>query len=114
MADGKVSHLTDENFDDVVANGVVLVDVWAPWCSPCLIQGPIVEKVAEAVDEKAKVVKLNADDGRVAAARFGIQAIPTLLLLKDGVEVERFVGVQRQETLVSAIDNALKAESEAD
>ena len=109
MADSKISHLTDENFDHAVAHGVVLVDVWAPWCSPCLIQGPIVEKVAEAVDEKAKVAKLNADDGQVTAARFGIQAIPTLLLLKDGVEVERFIGVQRQETLVSAIEEALKA-----
>ena len=109
MASSKVVHLTDESFDDAVANGVVLVDVWAPWCSPCLIQGPIVEKVAEAVDEKAKVAKLNADDGQVTAARFGVQAIPTLLLLKDGTEVRRFVGVQNEGTLVSAIEDALKA-----
>ena len=107
MADSKVSHLTDENFDSAVASGVVLVDVWAPWCSPCLTQGPVIEKVAEAVDEKAKVAKLNADDGQATSARFGIQAIPTLLLLKDGVEVERFVGVQSEATLISAIEKAL-------
>jgi len=107
MASSKVIHLTDEDFNDGVANGVVLVDVWAPWCSPCLIQGPIVEKVAEAVDEKAKVAKLNADDGQVTAARFGVQAIPTLLLLKDGTEVRRFVGLQNEETLIEAIESVL-------
>jgi len=109
MADSKVSHLTDENFDAAVANGVVLVDVWAPWCAPCQIQGPIVEQVAEAVDEKATVAKLNADAGQATAGRFGIQAIPTLLLLKEGEEIKRFVGLQRQETLISAIEDALKA-----
>jgi len=108
MASSRVVHLTDESFDDGVAKGITLVDVWAPWCGPCLIQGPIVEKVAEAVDEKAKVAKLNADEGRATAARFGIQAIPTLLLLKDGEEIKRFIGVQRQEALVSAIESALE------
>jgi thioredoxin 1 len=109
VADSRIVHLTDESFDDAVAEGVVLVDMWAPWCSPCLVQGPIVEKVAKTIGDKARVAKLNVDDGLGAANRLGIQAIPTLILLKDGVEVERFVGLQSEGTLVSAIEKALKA-----
>ena len=107
MASDKVISVTDGTFNDTVAEGVVLVDIWAPWCAPCLMQGPIVEKVAEAVDQKAKVAKLNADEGQVTAARFGIRAIPTLLLMKDGVEVRRFVGVQDEQTLIQGIESAL-------
>ena len=109
MASSKIVHLTDENFDDAAAEGVVLVDMWAPWCAPCLMQAPVLEKVADAVGETAKIAKLNVDEGGATAARFGVQAIPTLLLLKDGEETERFVGVQREETLVSAIEDALNA-----
>ena len=107
MASDKVIGLTDDTFDDAVAEGVVLVDLWAPWCAPCMMQGPIVEKVAQTVGQKAKVVKLNADEGQATAARFGIRAIPTLLLLKDGVEVKRFVGVQSEGVLIEGIESAL-------
>ena len=107
MAAEKVVRLTDETFDGAVAEGVVLVDLWAPWCAPCMMQGPIVEEVAEAVGEKAKVAKLNVDEGQATAARFGIRAIPTVLLLKDGVEVKRFVGVQTEEVLIESIESAL-------
>ena len=107
MAD-EVMALTDENFNDAVATGVALIDLWAPWCAPCMTQGPIVEKVAAAVGDKATVAKLNVDEGQSTAARFGIRAIPTLLLLKDGVEVKRFVGLQNEQTLVASIEDALE------
>ena len=107
MAGSKLVHLTDESFDDAVAEGVVLVDLWASWCAPCLMQAPVLEKVADALGETAKIAKLNVDEGGATAARFGVQAIPTLLLLKDGVEVERFVGLQSEAALVSAIEKAL-------
>jgi len=107
MASDKVIGLTDDTFDDAVAEGVVLVDLWAPWCAPCMMQGPIVEKVAQTVGQKAKVAKLNVDEGQATAARFGIRAIPTLLLLKDGVEVKRFVGVQSEGVLIEGIESAL-------
>lgn len=107
MASDKVIPVTDETFDGTVAEGVVLVDIWAPWCTPCQMQGPVVEAVAEAVGEKAKVAKLNVDEGQATAARFGIGAIPTLLLLKDGVEVKRFVGLQTEEILIESIESAL-------
>ena len=107
MASDKVVSLTDGTFDDAVAEGVVLVDLWAPWCAPCTMQGPIVKKVAEAVGEKATIAKMNVDEGQAIAARFDIGAIPTLLLLKDGVEVKRFVGVQTKEVLIENIERAL-------
>jgi len=107
MADGKLVHLTDDSFDEAVAEGVVLVDLWAPWCPPCLMQGPIVEKLAEGVGEKAKIAKMNVDEGQGTAARFGVQAIPTLLLLKDGAEIQRFIGLQTEDALLEAIETAL-------
>ena len=108
MASSKLLHLTDEDFDGAVADGVVLVDMWAPWCAPCLTQAPILEEVADALGDRAKIAKLDVDEGGATAARFGVQAIPTLLLLRDGEEINRFVGVQRQDTLVSAIVKALE------
>ena len=107
MAADKVVSLTDGTFDDAVAEGVVLVDFWAPWCAPCMMQGPVVKKVAEAVGEKATIAKLNVDEGQAIAARFDIGAIPTLLLLKNGVEVKRFVGVRTKEVLIESIESAL-------
>jgi thioredoxin 1 len=109
MAGSKLIHLTDENFDHGVAEGVVLVDLWSPSCAPCLVQAPILEKVADAVGETAKIAKLNVEEGAATAARFGVRAIPTLILLKEGKELGRFVGLQQEQTLVSAIEDAVGA-----
>ena len=95
--------LTDANFDTEASKGVVLIDFWAPWCSPCLMQGPIVEKVAAAMVGKVKVGKCNVDEAPKLAERFEIRSIPTLVILKDNQEVERFVGVQRETELISAL-----------
>ena len=109
MASSDILHVSDADFDTTVAEGVVLVDMWAPWCAPCMMQGPILEKVADVLGDKAKIAKLNVDEGQASAGRFGVQAIPTLLILKDGVEYRRFVGVQGEETLVSALNDALNS-----
>ena len=99
-----IIHLNANNFNTTIAEGVTLVDFWAPWCGPCKTQGPILEKVAESVEGRVKIAKLNVDDAGSVAGRFGVQAIPTLLLFKDGNEVRRFVGVQNQNTLIEAIN----------
>ncbi len=101
-----VTDLTDANFSETIGSGITLVDFWAPWCGPCMMQGPIVEKVAESVGDKATVAKLNVDEGQQSAAQFGIRSIPTIIIFKDGKAVQQFVGVQSEDKLISAIENA--------
>ena len=100
--------LTDANFTTETSKDVVLIDFWAPWCRPCLMQGPILEKVAVAMSGKVKIGKCNVDEAPQSAERFGIRSIPTLIILKDGKVVEQFVGVQREEELISALTKHIK------
>ncbi len=107
MSEKKVTNLNDVDFDTVIADGITLVDCWAPWCGPCRMQGPILEDVARTISGRVKIAKLNVDEAETVAERFGVQAIPTLLLFKDGKEVQRFIGVQSKEILIDAISSAL-------
>jgi thioredoxin 1 len=107
MQNKKVVELHDDQFDASIAQGVTLVDFWAPWCAPCRMQGPILEEVAESVDAPVKIAKLNVDDAGAIAERFDVQSIPTLILFKNGDEVRRFVGVQHREILIDAIRAAV-------
>ena len=100
--------LTDANFDTEAGKGVVLIDFWAPWCSPCLMQGPIIEKVAAAMAGQMKVGKCNVDEAPKTSERFGIRSIPSLIILKDNQEVERFIGVRQEAELVSALKKHIK------
>ena len=102
-----VVELKDADFDAAVASGVTLVDFWAPWCGPCRMQGPIVEKLAEEMGDQAKICKMNVDEEQETAAKFMVQSIPTLLLLKNGEVVQQFVGVTRAVELKAALLDAL-------
>ena len=104
MSDKKVINLNDTEFDTTIAEGVTLVDFWAPWCGPCGMQVPILEELAGGIKGKVKIAKVNVDEVGSVAERFGVQAIPTLLLFKDGNEIRRFIGVQSKETLISEIE----------
>jgi thioredoxin 1 len=107
MMAGNIKELDDSAFDAAVEKGVALVDFWAPWCGPCLMQGPIVEKVASEIGEKALVAKVNVDEAPRTATKFAIRSIPTLLVLKDGEIFTSFVGVRQAAVLVAAVEAAL-------
>jgi thioredoxin 1 len=95
--------LNDVNFDSQIRNGTTLVDFWAPWCGPCRMQGPILDRVAVQTQGQATVAKLNVDDAPGVATAYGIQSIPTLILFRNGEAVRRFVGVQSEAALLAAI-----------
>ena len=99
--------ITDANFGETIQSGVTLVDFWAPWCGPCQMQGPIIDKIAEAYEGRATIGKLNVDDNPETAATFGVMSIPTLILFKDGEKTEQFTGVQSEEKLKAALDAQL-------
>ena len=106
--DSKTITFNTENYDDLVKEGVSLIDFWAPWCEPCRMQGPIVESIAGKVNGNAKVGKLNVDENPGVAAAFGVSGIPTVILIKDGTEVERFVGVQSEEVLTRKLNEYIE------
>jgi len=84
-----------------------LVDFWAPWCMPCRMLEPIIEKLAEENQGKLKVCRLNTDENQHIAAQYGIQGIPTLIVFKEGKEVGRTVGVISKEKLQEKLDPIL-------
>jgi len=85
----------------------VLVDFWAPWCMPCRMLEPIIEKLAEENQDKLKVCRLNTDENQNIAAQYGIQGIPTIIVFKEGREVGRTVGVMSKEKLQEKLDPIL-------
>ncbi|MDX9730119.1 MAG: thioredoxin [Bacteroidales bacterium] len=101
-----IEHLTAQNFGHKTKKGVVLVDFWADWCMPCKMMAPILNEVAEATDGTATIYKLNVDEQQQVAAQFGIRSIPTMILFKDGKEVERIIGVKSKEAVIASIDKA--------
>lgn len=99
--------LTKENFESTVSEGVTLVDFWAEWCKPCLIVAPTIDELAKQYDGKVKVAKVDVDSQGELAQQFGVSSIPTLLIIKDGVEAKRFVGVTAKDDLAKALDDTL-------
>ena len=106
---GSVIELTDATFDNTVHNTdvPVLVDFWAPWCGPCKMIAPIIKEIAEEYADKAKVCKLDTDEARDSAMEFGISAIPTIILFKDGQVQKKWVGLTSKKDLAEAIDELL-------
>ena len=99
--------LNETNFDKETAAGITLIDFWAPWCGPCKMLGPILEKVAEELGDKAKIAKVNVDDSPKLAQRFEVRSIPAIFILKDGNTVNQFIGLQDKAKLMQAINSEL-------
>ena len=100
---------TDTNFDNEVikSSQPVMIDVWAPWCGPCLMVGPVVEELAGEYSGKVKVGKLNVDDSPTVASNYGISAIPTILFFKNGKMTDQLVGVQPKAELKKYLDKLI-------
>jgi len=92
---------TDENFDTDVLKSKkpVLVDFFAEWCGPCKMMGPVIEELAKEHEEEWTIGKCNIDDSPEAAAQYGVQSIPTIIIFKNGEEVDRMVGFQSKDVL---------------
>ena len=89
-------------------NGLTLVDFSAPWCAPCRLQEPIIRRLAAQFEGKAFIAAVNIDESRDVASNLGIQSIPTLILFRNGKEVQRFVGLQSEATLSEALEKLLR------
>lgn len=105
MAQGVVD-LNEAGFDGQIAQGITVVDFWAPWCGPCKMQTPILEKLAPKVAGRAVIAKVNVDENPALASKFNVMSIPTILVFKDGALVKQFVAVQQEAKLLSAIEDA--------
>ncbi len=102
---GSVLEVSDANFQAEVLDSdlPVIVDFWAAWCGPCRMVGPLVEEIANDYEGKVKVTKLNVDENRETAGKYGIMSIPTILLFKDGSVSKQVVGAMPKTALVSEL-----------
>ena len=108
MANDKVQQVSDAEFDSVINSDTpTLVDFWAPWCGPCKAIGPVVEDLATEYEDKVNIVKMNVDDNPATPGKFGIRAIPTLILFKDGEVVDQITGAVGKSQLVDLIKKAI-------
>lgn len=98
-----VMHLTNDNFDSAVSDGLVLLDFWAEWCGPCRMQAPVLDELDKELEGKVKICKVDVDENPDLARRFGVMSIPTLIAFKDGEQLEKRIGLQSREELLEML-----------
>ena len=103
MSGKNITELDSKNFNKFIKEDKVVVDFWAPWCGPCKIMGPVFERVAGEMKDKAKFGKVNVDDSQELAQRFRVMSIPTMLFFRDGEMVDRVSGVIGEEDLIDKV-----------
>lgn len=102
-----VVEITKENFEqEVVGSPVpVVIDFWASWCGPCMMQGPIIEEVAEEMGDKVKVCKVNVDEQPAVAMEYRIASIPTLVYMNQGMFQDRAIGLQDKDSIIEKLNS---------
>ena len=96
-------HLQDENFKKEIKNGIVLVDFYADWCGPCKMVAPIIEELSQE-KENVKYIKVNVDNHEEIAKEYGIMSIPTMIIFKDGKEINKNIGFATKEEISSWLE----------
>ena len=107
MSQDNVIHLTSDTFNDTISKDVILVDFFADWCGPCKMLAPVIEQLADQYDGKAKIAKLNVDECQDIAMKFGFIYIQTVIIFKNGEQVEEFIGVQDAGVYEDALNKAI-------
>lgn len=102
-----IKHFSDDDFETKVSQGVVLVDFYADWCGPCRMLTPVIEELAQDMQGKITVAKVDTDQSVNVAAKFEVTSIPTLILFKDGQIVKRVVGLKDLDSLKKMVNEAL-------
>ena len=100
-----VINLNEKNFEEEVVKSdkVVLIDFWASWCGPCRMMSPVIDQIAEEMGDSAKVCKINIDEQQNLAVKYNVMSIPTFVVLKNGKEVGRTVGVQEKQEIIKML-----------
>jgi thioredoxin 1 len=102
-----IKHLTDNDFEKAIKHGVTLVDFHANWCGPCRMLAPVLEQVAKEIKGKATIAKIDIDSEQKTASHFQITSVPTLILFKDGKEVNRLIGLRNAEAIKDFVSAAV-------
>lgn len=105
---GKYIELNNDNFNSITDNGVSLVDFWAPWCGPCKMLNPVIERLVDEFEGKANICKVNTDEENDLASKFGIRSVPTIIFIKNGEVVAQMVGVASEQVLKDKINSLLQ------
>jgi len=100
----KIKVLTDKNFNLQIKKGIILVDFWAEWCGPCKMMAPVLNDLSENLDSGKSIGKLDVQEFQTLASTYKVRGIPTMILFKDGKEVNRFVGVKSKDFLLKEMN----------
>lgn len=102
-----VSELSSNNFKEFISKGTAIVDFWAPWCGPCKMMAPIFEEISKELKDKIKFGKVNVDDEPELAQEFDVMSIPTLIIFKNGEQLDRLIGLMDKKEILEKIDELL-------